>query len=165
MEFDYTLSYKEGAKGGSLTLYSSQREGAVRTALVRLSGRLAKMGHEELVRLLVERGGLSLVKSEPSIKEYFVRPDLASVVGSFMLLLRRSRRPSEWCKAFEEVIRGRAMVYGEGFAKFFELAVATSVELKRSIGKRAKGETVIPKVCDAFSASIKSFISFIAKHA
>lgn len=161
MEFDYVLSYKDDGRKASLTLYSVRKGGALSTVLVRLSGLPAKKGYEELVKLLAERGGMALVRSEPSGSDYSIRPDLAPVVGSFMLLLRRSGNPSKWCKAFNEIMRGRSMVFGECFAEFFNMAVNTSIALKKALGKRARGETLIPDVCDAISASIKSFVSFI----
>lgn len=162
MEFDYILTYRERGKKGELTLYSVRRARKLRRVLVKVVGKPARAGYREVARL-AECGGLTLVKSEPKSREYSVRPDLVPVIGSFILLLRRSREPSRWCKAFNELMRGRAVAFGETFARFFDLAISASVDLKKATGKKVRGETVLPRVSDAVSASLKSFAHSIEK--
>jgi len=157
MEHDYILAFKKGTRGEELILYSVRKAGGPRRVLVKVVGEPARKGHEEILKM-AECGGLTLVKCETKIREYSVRPDLVSIIGSFILLLRRSRNPSRWCKAFNEIVRGRAAVFGETFARFFDMAISASVELKKASGKKARGETILPEVSDVFSASLKSFV-------
>ncbi|MEM1909420.1 MAG: hypothetical protein QXT79_08610 [Thermofilaceae archaeon] len=159
MEADYILRFRDDEKA-ELALYSVRKTGGARRMLVRVIGKPARKGHEEIVKI-TGGSGIALIKSEGKEREYSVRPDLAPIIGSFLLLLRRSRDPSKWCKAFNEVMRGRMMAFGETFARFFDIAVSLSAELKKTSGRKTRGEAVLPEVADAISASLKSFISSI----
>lgn len=161
MEADYILKFK-GSGRGELALYSVRKSSRVRRMLVKVVGEPARIGHEELMKL--SGGGIMLLKSENEYQEYAVRPDLAPIIGSFILLLRRSRNPFRWCKIFSEVVRGRLTVLGEVFTMFFDIAMLTSAGLKKTSGRIAGGAAVPPKVADAVSASLKSFILSIEKH-
>lgn len=160
MEADYILKYRN-SKRGELVLYSVRKAGGTRRVLVRVFGEPAKKGYEEIVK--IAGGGIMLLKSEAEEQEYSVRPDLAPVIGSFILLLRRSRNPSRWCKSFTEIMRGRMMALGEVFAMFFDMAMLASAGLKKASGRRAEREAILPEIADAISSSLKNLISSIEK--
>ncbi|MDI6820294.1 MAG: hypothetical protein QMC89_05260 [Candidatus Hodarchaeaceae archaeon] len=162
-ESDYSLVY-EGPRGRELKLMLCSTKGAkLPITLVKLTGKPAREAHEKLLASLSTCGGIKLLESTPKRKKYFVRADLAPTVGSYILLLRRSRNPSKWSNVFSKVLSGPQSMLGEHFANFMLMGVDLSTTLRQDRKSREVSGTILPEVADAVSASMKSFFSIAEK--
>ncbi|MDM7274694.1 MAG: hypothetical protein P3X22_001015 [Thermoprotei archaeon] len=157
MEYSYYLIYRTG-KNGSKLLFNIG-SGEKTDTLLRLEGRRTKDLFVGILDILSRAGCISPIRiGDPSI--YAVRDDVGPVVGSYLILVKRSRNVKYWTSFLEELIFGKYSTLGGAFSQFLEIAI----DLSKGSPWGRRGYTLSPPIVSSLSSALKVFVKQLEKH-
>lgn len=159
---DYLLVYDREKGKPRLSLRVARVGRSLTPILFKVTGKPAKEGHDVLISCLAKCGGLRLLEKNAEGEKYGVRPDLASLTGAFLLLLRRNQNPKKLESLFQDALWGRKPLLGSALPEFFLLALELSVTQRNSNTDKSP-HSLSPVVADAVSAALRGFIEAVKR--
>ncbi len=122
---DYYLMLKE-KKRPELILSSRDK-----THIAKVTGDAAVHAFNNIIENPSIWEGLEMVTTEKNTRVYSLRPDLAPIVASYILINRRSPKPSKWDWYLKEVLDGQLSKTGKNVSSIVELVFI----LRSSLGE------------------------------
>jgi|GEM_PF-3004382 hypothetical protein len=125
---DYYLTLKE-KKRPELILSSRDK-----TPIAKVTGDAALHVFNRIVENPSVWEGLESMSAEGDTRVYSLRPDLAPIVASYILINRRSPKPSKWDWYLKEVLDGQLSRAGKNVSSIVELVFI----LRNSLGESSQ---------------------------
>ncbi|MCE4619518.1 MAG: hypothetical protein F7C33_00675 [Desulfurococcales archaeon] len=152
----WKLVLRKTARGPVIQFRSSTPETREST-MIRMGGKMAEEIFKKMVEVLkkydyvAEEGG-----DEKRYKYYKLKPEIGPVVGGYIVLIRRSRKPQDWIPYFEGFIKEDPY---KGAHKVLTHALATAFDLSQVYPPPERVRMQLhPKVLDSVSAGFKVII-------
>jgi hypothetical protein len=139
---DYYLMLKE-KKRPELTLYSRDK-----TPIAKVTGDAALHVFNRIVENPSVWEGLESISAEKNTRVYSLRPDLAPIVASYILINRRSPNPAKWDWYLKEVLDGQLSRAGKNISSIVELVFIT---------RNTFGESKQYKSMDIIAGTLREF--------
>lgn len=157
--YTYYITLRRRSRGYEI-LYNIGGESSITTVL-KLGGRNANEIFRNIIDALAKQGAVVPLKISDYEEVYSIRDDLGSVVGAYLILVRRARNAEKWSKFFRALLNGYYAGVARAFSSFLELAI----ELSRSMPRRSSSKryALSPTAIDALSIALKRFVDKIVR--
>jgi hypothetical protein len=157
-KYTYYIIYKEFSKVAEMDFNIGGE--AKDSTIIRLKGRSIKKVFHDTIILLSRYGGIIPVEVADARKVYAVREDLGSLVGAYLLMLRRARNYSKWHRFLERLLNEEFPGVAIVLSNFLEIALELSkMWTIVSDKKRIQSQ----KAFDIVSSTLKHFVNKLEK--
>jgi len=159
MEYSYYLTLKRRKNEGELLFNVGSIDKT--TTLMRLKGGTTNTIFEHVISTLSRAGCVTPIETgNPST--YWVRDDVGPVLGTYLILIRRSRNLDYWLNFFDELLTGKYSKLGAMFASL----LVSAIDLSRHIPKKSKKRVydLSPLVLSSLSSALKTFVKSLKKY-